>query len=140
VIQRRVASSFNGSFYLFGPDAVAANYGFLTRGTVAYASDSVTTYTSPISNVLSVAYDNAGSGTGASAQVRPRINGVAVTNISGTTAGNYANQTLYLFRRNQALNPFNGNFYGCIIRGVASSAAQIAIGEQYLNRKMGGIY
>jgi hypothetical protein len=65
-----------------------------------------------------------------------KVNGAAATyatNSAGT--GNFASQPAYFFALNGASNFFNGNDYGSIARGAASTAAQIANGETYMNSK-----
>ena len=117
----------NGSFGVFAPDsATVGNYAFGSRGTSA-ASASKNGYAAPITNVLSGIGDISGDSS------ILRINGAQVainTNNQGT--GNYGNYPLYLFRRGGSSLPFNGWFYGGIIKGATLTAAQIAVVERYL--------
>lgn len=129
-------SSVDGSFYIAAPITVAANFGFASRGTVTGISQTRAGNAAPISAVLTLQGNNAGSGTGDSAQLRSRVNGAQV-NTSGTTAGNYGNLPLYIGRRAGASLPFNGNLYGLIVRGAATSAQDVASTEKYLSDKVG---
>jgi hypothetical protein len=47
--------------------------------------------------------------------------------------GNYGNYPAYFYMRGGSSLPFSGNEYGSIARGAASTAAQIANGETYIN-------
>jgi hypothetical protein len=85
---------------------------------------------------LQASFDNAGTGSGASAQRIGRINGVPFANVSGTSPGNYANLPLYIGRRGGASLPFNGQLNNLVVRGAASSAAQISSTENYIAGKM----
>ena len=128
--------STDGSFALAAPNS-GPNYSFLTRGTVASVAASPITYTSPITNVLSCSFDNSGSGSAELAQIKPRINGVGITGVSGTTAGNYANAALNIGRRSGPVFPFNGNLYSLIVRGAQSTDSQITNTETWVNQKTG---
>jgi hypothetical protein len=65
-----------------------------------------------------------------------RVNGSEVgrsTTDQGT--GNYGNYPLYLFRRAGTSLPFNGRFYGLVVRGAATDTGTLQQTEQYLNGK-----
>lgn len=66
--------------------------------------------------------------------LRIDTNQVATSNASQGT-GTYGNYPLYLFRRGGTSLPFNGRFFGLIVRGAQSTASQIASGETYMNQK-----
>jgi len=51
--------------------------------------------------------------------------------------GNYTSHPLYLFRRAGTSVPFNGNFYGLVIRGALSSTNEIIDTEAYMAVKTG---
>jgi hypothetical protein len=130
-------NTISGAFGLAVPGVMATpDYSFRTRGATNPALVQISGFPAPISNVLSAQYDNAGSGSGASAQVRPRINGVAQTAGGATTAGNYANAQLFIGRRGGATLPFNGQLNQLIVRAGLTSAAQIAQMEQFIAGKM----
>jgi hypothetical protein len=132
------AFSTDGSFALVASNG-GANYGFITRGTVANASiATASSYVAPITNVVSCAFDNAGSGTASAAQVRPRVNAVDLSRISNTTAGNYLAQPLYVGRRAGTVLPFNGRLYSLIVRfGPNLDANQITQTETWVNTRTG---
>jgi hypothetical protein len=72
--------------------------------------------------------------------INARLDGLASAgSVSGTpAAGNFqAAQQLYLFRRSPGSIPFNGNFYGGILRGGLSDLAAIKAGEVWLASKSG---
>lgn len=121
------------SIFLSAPGGAAANYTSGSRGAAVAAADQVstaTTYTAPISGVLSSSHDIAGDLT------TLRVNSTAAANATGDKgAGNFANAALYLLSRGGASLWFGGYFYGAIIRGAASNDGQIAIGERWLNAR-----
>ena len=103
------------------------------------------TYTAPISNVLSVAYD-IGQSTRAT-EVVPRVNGVLnQTNPSGSAesgTGNFGTYPLNIGVRSATATPslfLNGYLYSLIVVGAASTAAQISSTESWINVKEGGVY
>ena len=124
----------NGGFAITTPNSAAGNYGFLTRGTVAGSNRVASTYTAPISKVLSVALDNT-AGTIAG-QIAPRVNGAIPTTVDSaiTTTGAFANGTGFLFARGGTTLFANDKLYGLIVRGAQSSAAQILQGKARLMR------
>jgi hypothetical protein len=124
-------ASNNGSFLLTAPNSAAANYNWSSKGTTQ-VDNTVTTYTAPITNVVTGIADIAG------ASNIIRINGVQVGSVATTQGtGNYGNYPLYIGRRNNATLPLNGNLYSLIIRGAQSSAAQISSTETWVNGKTG---
>jgi hypothetical protein len=67
-------------------------------------------------------------------QILLRLNGAQVAQSTATQGtGNYGNYPAYFYMRGGTLFPFNGNDYGSIARGAASTAAQITNGEAYIN-------
>lgn len=132
----------NGSFGLFAPSFLSGNgvgkYVGSLRGTTQSVSE-LTTYVAPITNVLSARFDIAGATY--AAQNNYRVNGAApgaeVTNTALAGTGNFGNYPIYIGARGGSSLYFNGNIYGLIIRGAASSAAQISGAENWLNGKTG---
>jgi len=51
--------------------------------------------------------------------------------------GNYGNHPLYLFRRGGTSLPFNGNFYGLIIRGTLTTQERIELTERWMAKRTG---
>jgi hypothetical protein len=67
-----------------------------------------------------------------------RINGAQVaTNTASQGTGNYGTYPAFFYTRAGTSLYFNGNDYGSIARGAASTAAQIANGEAYMAAKTG---
>jgi hypothetical protein len=66
-----------------------------------------------------------------------RINGTQVAlDTADQGTGNFLAYPLYLFRRGGTSLPFNGRFYGMIVRfGPNLSSALIASTESYINSK-----
>jgi hypothetical protein len=56
---------------------------------------------------------------------------------SNATTGNFGSYPLYIGRRNNTNFPFNGRIYQLIVRGAASSAAEISNTERWIAGKMG---
>jgi hypothetical protein len=120
-------ASNNGTFLLTAPNSAAANYNFASKGTTQ-VDNIVTTYTSPITNVLAAASDIAG------ALNSVKVNGGTATSVASSQGtGNYGNYPAYFYARAGSTFFFNGHDYGSIARGAASTAAQIANGETYIN-------
>jgi hypothetical protein len=117
-----------GVFAIPAPTGSNDRYGFNSKGT-ALASTFAIGYTPPTTNVLTGIGDISGD------VATLRIDGAQVnqsTDDQGT--GNYGNYPAYFYARNGASAFFNGHDYGSIARGAASTAAQIANGETYINK------
>lgn len=131
-----LSSSFDanaGSFFLTAPhSAGVANLGWRSRGTLTSTTVTPSGITSPYSVVLT------GAGSISSDVSLLRANGSQVgqsTVDQGT--GNYGNYPLYLFRRAGTSLPFNGNFYGLLIRGALTSDPDTLKMEKWLSFKTG---
>lgn len=135
-------SAVNGSFALWGPNGVAANYRADVRGDVAGGTGyTATTFTAPTTNVIAVAFDIAGA---LRADEIPtfRINGVtpslAAAGSGSAGTGNFGPHVMYMGRRGGTSFPFNGHLYGLITRfGPNLTADQIAQAERWMNSKTG---
>lgn len=122
-----------GTFALFAP-VVPANtdFSFRSGGTTPGIAATTNGRTAPITAVIT------GIGDIAAPISRIRVNGTdAASNAGSQGTGNYASQPIYLFRRAGTTLPFNGQFYGGVIRGASSSAAQISMIEAFINAKTG---
>jgi hypothetical protein len=135
------AASNNGSFYLVaggGAGSLGALYGGAINGSALYAAD-FPTFTAPVTNAITQQMDIA-LATGAD-ELTLRGDGIAATRstTAGTNAGtgNFASAVLYIGRRNNASLPLNGRIYQLIVRGAASSAAEISSTERYIAGKQG---
>jgi hypothetical protein len=119
----------NGTFLLTAPNSAAANYNFASKGTTQ-VDNIVTTYTSPITNVLVGIGDISGSINSV------KVNGGAATTVTSSQGtGNYGTYPAYFYARAGTSLYFNGNDYGSIARGAESTAEQITNGEAYINSK-----
>jgi hypothetical protein len=132
-----VRGSVPGSLSITAPDGASASYGaYLDNVTVAQRG--MTTFAAPVSNVLAVGFNLAA--VTIATQITPRVNGATPTLTDAgapTSSGNFGNLPLYIARRGSALLPFNGRLYSLIVRGAASSAAQIASAERYVGARSG---
>jgi hypothetical protein len=120
-----------GSFTMFAPSSIGSpNYYFTSRGTVDPVTAAIaTTYTAPISNVVSGIGDISGDFRAT------RVNAVAVTNTEDQGTGTYGNYPLFIGARNNADLRFNGNLYSLIVRGAQSSSGQITGAEAWVQQK-----
>lgn len=114
---------------LAGPiTANVGNYRWLTGNTTVAVS--AAGYPAPSSNVVTGLGDIAGP------SALMRVNGTQVAASSTTQgAGTYGNQPGFIGRRNNASLPWNGLLFSLILRGAASSDAQIAAAEAWTNQK-----
>ena len=106
----------NGSFLLLGSGIYGGGdrltYAAETRGTTVSTYRELRPFSAPHTGVVSFAMDNGGASP--SAQLTGAVNGVVPsTNVgTGTSAGNFANATLYVLSRAGTSSRFNGRFYG----------------------------
>jgi hypothetical protein len=120
-----------GSFAAYTAGSGVAGYGCYSMGSVgpAFVGPAIT-YTAPITNTLTVLGDISGD------LATLRVNGVQVAQNTGDQGtGNYGNYPAYFYARGGSSFFFNGHDYGSIARGAASTAAQIAAGEEWINSK-----
>jgi hypothetical protein len=125
-------ASNTGSFLLrTGSFSTSVGYLFGSRGANnpgTYAD--VNLPASPVTNVATGIGDIFGD-----SQIL-RLNGSQVaSNTADQGTGNYGNYPLYVGARAGSSVFFNGQLYSLIIRGAASSAAQIGQAETYVNSK-----
>ena len=100
-----------GSFVLTAPEGATSNYGFGSRGVILNSPVAAGPFPAPITNVLT------GVGNISGDSVILRVNGTqAAQSTADQGTGNYLAYPLYLFRRGGTSLPFNGHFYGGIIR------------------------
>ena len=126
------ASSTPNSFSLQAPGP-ATSYRIVSGGSLtAGAVYDATGLPAPRSSVLT----GIANISGASASIRE--NGTQVAGgLANQGTGNYANAPLFIGRRGGTLIPFNGYIYSLIVRGAATTAAQIAEGELWVAGKSG---
>jgi hypothetical protein len=123
-----------GSFFIVNP--TSARWYFLLRGSSSIVTYEPQTYTAPITSVLAVSMDLSQSTI--AQQLLPRVNGVLEQENSGGSnagTGNFGNYPFFIGSRNNASVFFNGRLTSLIIRGAASSAAEIAATEAWVNGK-----
>ena len=108
-------------------------------GTVgsAYAIDDFSTFTAPITNVISGIANLAGATI--NDEISARVNGAVPTqSISGSVStGNFGNWPLYIGRRANASSPFEGRIYGLIVCGKMLSASELSSTESWMNSRTG---
>lgn len=122
------SSANNGAMWMY---AGTPSYEAAFRGTV-FVNVTATGISPPRTDVLS----SQGSITPANNVLR--VNGTQAAQSTATQGtGNYGNYPLYIGRRGGTVLPFNGQLYGLVIRGAASTDAQIAATERYINSKTG---
>ena len=122
----------DGAFALTAPNSAAANYNFSSKGTTQ-TDNVVTTYTAPITSVISGLGDIAG------ASNLIRVNGSQVgSTLTTQGTGNYLAYPLYIGRRGGSTLPYNGRIYSLIARfGSNLTANQITSTETWVNGKTG---
>lgn len=122
----------NGAWYIAAPiDPGQAGISFVAKGTNAQYLDSIG-FASPISAVVTAQADLS------TPLTNMRVNG----NQTATTAGDlgtgaFGNWQMYVGRRGSGGNTFTGRLYGLVVRGAASSPAQVAALESYMNGRTG---
>ena len=135
-------STNNGSFAVLAPYSSTTNtLGFALRGSAARTNQITgsSPYAAPTTLVLAVRYDTAE--TTSATEILPRVNGVVPSTSTAGAAdsgtGNFGNYPLYIGRRNNASNPFNGQMYSMVIVGKAVTAGELSSTETYVNQKTG---
>ena len=121
-----------GVFTLINSSSSGPNYTFSSKGTVQ-TDNTVSTYTAPITNVVSALGDISGPSS------LVRVNGFQVGSVLTTQGtGNYLAYPLYIGRRGGSSLPFNGRIYSLIVRfGGNLTTQQITSAETYVNGKTG---
>ncbi|MNC18303.1 hypothetical protein D3C75_662000 [compost metagenome] len=123
----------NGSFYVLAPrSGIDNSYLFASRGTTSVANPSGSIYPAPVSSVVSGVADISAP------RNTIRVNGSEKSTLANSQGvGNYGNYPLYLFRRGGTSLPFNGHFYGAIITGRLTTAAETRNVERMLAKRVG---
>lgn len=125
--------SNNGTFGLFAPSSPANVYvyEFDSRGTTTRDAQATGT-AAPVTGVVTGLGDISGD------IASVRVNGtVASTNTGDQGSGTYGTYVLYVGRRNNASNPFNGRLYQLIVRGAATDTATVQQTERFVAGKTG---
>jgi hypothetical protein len=125
-------ASNNGTFLLAAPDAASATIGWDSKGTAQVDAVASSSVAAPVTAVLTGIGDISGD------SAILRVNGaVADTDTGDQGTGNFGSYPLYIGRRNNTNLPFNGRIQQLIVRGAASSAAEIASTERWIAGKQG---
>ncbi len=123
----------NGTWHLIAPGGVGtATYYFGSKGTTAQGLQTPSSYTAPITNVLTVIGDISGD------SATTRVNGTQVQQDTGDQGtGNYGNYPIYIGMRAGTSIPFNGYLYNLIVVGKTLTSDQVYAIENYVNSKTG---
>jgi hypothetical protein len=138
------ASAVAGTNYII-PVQSSNNYEIALKGALSGTLNtrlSASTFTPPITNVLSVLFDI--SQATRETEILPRVNG-SIPTLTGSGelnagTGNFGNHSLYIGARAGTSVYFNGRIYSLIVRGAATSETQIGQTEQWISNEMGGGY
>ena len=126
-----------GAFSLFTGDTnTSRRFAWSTADPQAFIGTA--NFAGAVTAVQSVLFDRAGATT--LTQIFPRVNGAIPTLtevVNANPEGSFANDVLHTGSRNGAKDFFHGNMYGLIVRGAASTAAEVASTEVYLATKSG---
>lgn len=124
-----------GAFNLAAPGGAGApNYsiGVNSAGVIRSASAANgAMFAAPVTSVVSSLTNMAAP------LVDIRVNTVTYMQTTASMSGTFGNFPLFLFARNNTSNRLTGRFYGAIIRGALSSAAQLAASEAWVNARTG---
>ena len=125
------AATNAGAFYSVANELTDRD-NFKTGGTLSPSPVYTPAISSPRTSVLT------GIGDIAAPSIIVRRNGAQVaSDASSQGTGNFGNHPLYIGARAGSSLFFSGRLYSMIIRGAASSAAQITSAETYANSKTG---
>jgi hypothetical protein len=110
----------------------ASQYKVGSRGTVAaFIGDNEPSHATPHTGVVTTLIDIGAP------SLTLRANGYSRQTGATQGSGTFANAPLYIGKQVVGARPFLGNHYGLCVRGVASSAAEIASVEGYLAARAG---
>jgi hypothetical protein len=121
----------DGTFTMAAPSLAGTNrYDFVSRGTsFVQVVTTSSAFNAPITNIVT------GIGDISAPLTALRVNGTQVASSSTTQGtGNYRSDVLYIGRRNNATNPFNGDIYALIVAGGSYPLSTIQRVEKLLSR------
>ena len=128
-------TTVNGSFAIVDRGLLDAttngDYGVRSRGTTT-VSVAGTTLTVPTTSVLTMLSDISAPSLSLAVNGAPYVSS---TSTQGT--GNFANAALFIGRRNNTSNPFNGRLYGLTVLGRTATAAELSAMEAWVAGKTG---
>jgi hypothetical protein len=123
----------NGTFYVAAPSSASDRYSFNSKGTTLVNALRVG-FAAPVTSILTCI------GSIGTDVCRISVNSTSTsTTTTDQGTGTYGNYPLYIGRRGGVSSPFNGHFYGLIIRGVESTVTEIASTEKWMANKTGVI-
>lgn len=122
----------DGTFRLRGPHGVGTDsFQMSSKGTTARVVNH-TGFASPVTAVLT------GEASISPALVRLFVNGASGQNTAEQGTGNYGNHPLYIGgRAGLTAFPFDGDFYGFVLRSKLSPTSDIALMKAWMSRKTG---
>lgn len=133
------AATVDGTFSMMAGGGSTASYQLELRGTAACgyrAPSPAAPDTSVVTGLLDIA------GADRTTEVIPRIDGVLAGAPTGGAlgpagTGNFISAPLYIGRRAGTSQPFSGNLNQLVVRGAATTPADILIGEKFVADKTG---
>lgn len=132
----------NGAFGLGAntatSDASRRTWASILSGTTLNNLAGASIFAAPITSVLGLQLDLAQS-TAAAQQVLS-VNGVEQAqtySLPNAGSGNFSNNPVFIGRRGGTVQALNGRIYGLVLRGTATSAAQMAQLVAWMNSKTG---
>lgn len=132
-----VAGTFGVGCGTLNGDASRRTFGSYLFGSVSQLAGAGV-FAAPYTGVLTCAYDLA-QGT-REAELVLRVNSAGTSpSYSAANAGDgsFGSHALYIGRTGGTANAFNGRIYSLLVRGAASTQAQIETAERYANSKTG---
>ena len=130
-----LSADWNTNAGTFNSFNLTSGFNAASRGTAAVSGSSQISSISALirtTSVLTATHDIAGSLT-----TLQKNNDAAVNATGSKGSGNFGLYPLYLFARAGTTFPLNINFYGLIVRGAQSTAAQITNTKTWINGKTG---
>jgi hypothetical protein len=139
LVEHGTTTTSVGMFGINAPDSLSGNYSIAGRSTSGSSSISgllATTFNAPITNIITGIVDYSAS---AGSEWAMRVNQIDFPQTIGLTqenTGTFGNQIMYIGRRAGTSTPFNGRLGQLIIRGAASTDAEITNTEQWINQRI----
>ena len=135
VLELSASIATNAGAFSFPSSPNINDYGIGLSGSAGFTTLSSGAFPAPITSVLTGLLDiNV-----ASDKVKIRVNALqrAASGAAAIGSGNFGNYPMYLGSRAGNGLFFNGRMYSVIVRGAASTAAEITDAEKYVNSKTG---
>lgn len=126
------------TFSVFAPLGAANNYSVRTTDALGIDELTLTTFTAPLTNVLSFSINRALSG--AANVIDPRVNGrvpSSAANSDAATTGNFTSAVYHIGRRDGSTLPFVGSVYGLVICGATKTDTERGRADRWLAARAG---